>query len=437
MQPMRSVPLSRNRMATNVRSRPTDTPLWDGAESGPHVGESGRARCCGPGTTTGDPRESGLNPRTRRRRLLASTSSASGNTSSCTCPKASSSSTARGRWCGATARRSECSGARWTTGVGQSGLALVHPDDQEFVLRSLTTIQDKDVGTPIEIRINAASGWRLVEIVGTTVQWFGEDVVLLCLRDLTERRRFELAGGREARFRSLVHNAGSVIMLVSPEGMLQSVSGAMTRLLGHDPELLEHRPLADIVAESDRAAFDAALDAARAGTASGHPVTARVGDAAPRRWPRRPFRAEHRQPVGRPDGRGLRHLRARRQAQVAAELELSEALSLLTATLGRHGGRHPGGRLGGEDHQLQPPLRRDLAAPRRHPGQRGRHRRRSTSSWATWPHPEAFVAKVEELFAKPEMESFDTLEFRDGRVVERQSGPSGWTADRGAGLELP
>ncbi len=82
--------------------------------------------------------------------------------------------------------------------VGRSGLDLVHPDDQEFALRSLTTILEKDVGTPIEIRINAASGWRLVEIVGTHRQWCGQNVVLLCLRDLTERRRFELASGREA-----------------------------------------------------------------------------------------------------------------------------------------------------------------------------------------------------------------------------------------------
>ena len=51
-------------------------------------------------------------------------------------------------------------------GVGISGLSLVHPDDQELVLRSLTTIQDKEVGDPIEIRVESVTGWRLVEIVG-------------------------------------------------------------------------------------------------------------------------------------------------------------------------------------------------------------------------------------------------------------------------------
>ena len=80
--------------------------------------------------------------------------------------------------------------------AGQSGLELVHPADQEFVLRSLSTIQDKEVGTPIEIRIKATSGWRLVELIGATTEWFGNKVVLLCMRDLTERRRFEVASGQ-------------------------------------------------------------------------------------------------------------------------------------------------------------------------------------------------------------------------------------------------
>ena len=164
--------------------------------------------------------------------------------------------------------------------VGISGLSLVHPDDQELVLRSLTSIQDKDVGDPIEIRVESVTGWRLVEIVGTPLRLSGKNLVLLCLRDLTKRRRFELASGREAQFRSLVHNVGSVIMLVSATGLLESASGAITRLLGHDPELIEMRPLTDIVAEPDRRPLMTALIAGGAGR-DGRPPGDDQGRAPP------------------------------------------------------------------------------------------------------------------------------------------------------------
>ncbi len=195
---------------------------------------------------------------------------------------------------------------------GHSGLDLVHPDDQELVLRSLSSIQDKEFGSPIEIRVQAARGWRLVEIVGTTVQWFGESVVLLCLRDLTERRRFEVASGRETRFRSLVHNAGSIIMQVSPIGTVESISGAITRLLGHDPELLEQRPLLDIVAPADRARLATALPR-RLLRGVGGPSGDRPGAPAPsRRDDGGALRADHRRPARRSDGRGVRRVGPRR-----------------------------------------------------------------------------------------------------------------------------
>ena len=102
----------------------------------------------------------------------------------------------------------------------------------------------------------------------------GEHVVLLCLRDLTERRRFELA----TRPRGAIPLAGAQRRLRHHAGVghrhLESVSGAITRLLGHDPELLERRPLADIVAEADRGTHGRRCSRRRArGASSAHPVT--------------------------------------------------------------------------------------------------------------------------------------------------------------------
>src|SRR5664280_2506908 len=76
--------------------------------------------------------------------------------------------------------------------IGLSGLDYVHPEDLELVLRSLTSVQSKETGTPIEIRFRTPTGWRLMEPVGTPVAWLEDGAVLLVVRDLTQRRRFEL-----------------------------------------------------------------------------------------------------------------------------------------------------------------------------------------------------------------------------------------------------
>jgi len=70
--------------------------------------------------------------------------------------------------------------------AGLSALDYVHPEDLPFVLLSLDSVQEKEVGSPIEVRVKTPNGWRLMELVGTPVPWFATGSVLLCLRDLTE-----------------------------------------------------------------------------------------------------------------------------------------------------------------------------------------------------------------------------------------------------------
>jgi len=159
---------------------------------------------------------------------------------------------------------------------GVSGLEFVHPEDIHFVALSLDSIQHKDVGAPIEIRLRTPSGWRLVELVGSPVPWFAEGCVVLCLRDLTQRRRFELAYDEDARFRSVIQNAAVVTMLVAPDGTVTSCSGALSRMLGHDPELVEGRPLSYLVDSRDRPKLAAALSRAAEGAGSATPVTVTV-----------------------------------------------------------------------------------------------------------------------------------------------------------------
>ncbi len=307
-------------------------------------------------------------------------------------------------------------------GVGISGLSLVHPDDQELVLRSLTTIQGKEVGDPIEIRVKSATGWRLVEIVGTPLELSGKNHVLLCLRDLTKRRRFELASGQEARFRSLVHNAGSAIMLVSATGLLESASGAITRLLGHDPELIEMRPLTDIVAEPDRRQVVAALRAAAGGATAAHPVTVRVGLLRHDGETTVPFELSIVDLIEDPTVEGFVISAHDASAQVAAEHEVSEALSLLTATLDSTADGilvvDNEGAITGFNRRFSEIWRiaADFVAV-------GDDSSKLAFVLDQLLNPQTFRARRRELLQKPENESFDTLVFKDGRALELTSRP--------------
>jgi diguanylate cyclase (GGDEF)-like protein/PAS domain S-box-containing protein len=306
--------------------------------------------------------------------------------------------------------------------VGISGLSLVHPDDQELVLRSLTSIQDKDVGDPIEIRVESVAGWRLVEIVGTPLRLSGKNLVLLCLRDLTKRRRFELASGREARFRSLVHNVGSVIMLVSATGLLESASGAITRLLGHDPELIEMRPLTDIVAEADRRQVVTALREAAGGATAVHPVTIRIELLRHDGKSTVPFELSIVDLIEDPTVEGFVISAHDASEQVAAEHQLSETLSLLTATLDSTAD----GILVVDNAGTITGFNRRFSEIWRIAGNFvavGDESAKLSFVLDQLLNPQSFLARHQELLHKPENESFDTLEFKDGRALDLTSSP--------------
>ncbi|MEZ5116552.1 MAG: EAL domain-containing protein [Candidatus Nanopelagicales bacterium] len=171
-------------------------------------------------------------------------------------------------------------GWRGSDWYGAHGLQLVHPDDLEFVAVSLVSVAEKEVGSPIEVRIASATGWRLVELIGSWVdapeeaeRQDGTDqppgrVLLLSMRDLTERRRWEVAASDVDTFRALVHNSSAVLLLVHPDGTVDSASGALTRVLGHDPEVVQGMTFADLVHPDDRHVVSDAMGRLRAGRAA-------------------------------------------------------------------------------------------------------------------------------------------------------------------------
>ncbi|MGZ4798117.1 MAG: putative bifunctional diguanylate cyclase/phosphodiesterase [Acidimicrobiia bacterium] len=150
--------------------------------------------------------------------------------------------------------------------LGRNVLEVVHPDDLDMALVSLDSIGGKELGSPIDIRIRTADGsWRYVEILGSSFLHDEEiNGIVVVARDMTERRRFEVAGNDGDLLGILVHNSAAITMLVNVDGSVRSVSGAFARLLGHDPELVVGRPLIDWVMETQRTRVAAALvDASR------------------------------------------------------------------------------------------------------------------------------------------------------------------------------
>jgi diguanylate cyclase (GGDEF)-like protein/PAS domain S-box-containing protein len=313
--------------------------------------------------------------------------------------------------------------------IGMSGIDLVHPDDLEIVLRSLETVQTKRVGSPLEIRAKIGDDWRLIELIGTPVPWFQKGAVLFSIRDLTDRRRFELARDNVARFRSLVHNATTIMMLVSPSGDVESVSGAMTRMLGHDPEAVERQPLANIVAASDRPALRVAIENALRSSSATQPVVQAL------RLLRRggeemiSYELAIVSLVDDPTVGGLVVTAHDVSARVTAEMELrntvrdlGETSSLLNATLEATA---DGLLVIGTDRTITS-FNSQFADMWRLPTNliAARDDNRIVEYVADQlVDPGAFIARVVDLYAQPEAESNDTLEFVDGRVFQRLSKP--------------
>jgi PAS domain S-box-containing protein len=127
-------------------------------------------------------------------------------------------------------------GRRIEESTDEPPLGIIHPDDLPLVLSSFEEMLGKDVGTPIEVRVLAADGaWRLCEVVGSTWHHAGGTWQFNTFRDLTERRRWEVAATDTARFRTIIESAAVVVILLDGAGTIESASGAMCRQLGHDP----------------------------------------------------------------------------------------------------------------------------------------------------------------------------------------------------------
>jgi diguanylate cyclase (GGDEF)-like protein/PAS domain S-box-containing protein len=310
--------------------------------------------------------------------------------------------------------------------AGRSGLEFIHPDDLQVAALAMTSVQGKDVGTLLELRLRTANGWRLVEVRGAPL---GDDV-LLVLRDITDRRRWEVAGDEVARFRSLTQNAASVTMLIDADSLIRASSGGLTRLLGHDQEHYEGQPLSTLVAQADTATLAEAL-AQVVAVGVGTPITVDVelrrGDGGTV-----PFALTLTNLLDDPTVEGVVVSGHDITDRVAAVAELRGANSVLAATLESTADGilvvDLDGRItsfnGRFAEMWRIPTELLLA---------GDNTRALASIVDQVVAPDAFAAKLTEIYADSEAMIHDVIEFTDGRIFERDSLPQridGFTVGR-------
>ncbi len=298
--------------------------------------------------------------------------------------------------------------------VGRSALDFIHPDDVQLAVLSLSSMEHKQRGSLLELRAGAPGAWRLVEIRGGSVG----DRTLVSIRDLTDRRRWEVAGDETARFRSLMQNSSSITLLLDGAGTVDASSFALTRQLGLDQEWVEGRPLAEMVDAADQDLLSELLDGVRTAT---EPVMVDLrlrhveGGSVP-------FALTFTNLLDDPTVDGIVVNGHDVSDRVRSESDLRAANSVLAATLESTA-----------DGILVVDLEGSITSYNSRFAQMW-HIPLSAVESRDDEHllaavldqladPAEFLSKVRELYAAPEAASRDVIEFADGRVFERDSLP--------------
>jgi PAS domain S-box-containing protein len=137
--------------------------------------------------------------------------------------------------------------------LGESVLDFVHPDDLNIVLASLDTIPSKSFGQLLRIRARHGRGtWVQLELRGSMQTLGDEELVVIVARDTTDRHQLDFDQGDVAVLRSVMNNMRGMVALMTEDGRVRSINGAVTRLLGHDPELIRNQAFVGFLHEDDR-----------------------------------------------------------------------------------------------------------------------------------------------------------------------------------------
>jgi PAS domain S-box-containing protein len=136
--------------------------------------------------------------------------------------------------------------------VGHSCLPFTHPEDHERELPMLTaTLAGEREGYALEKRYVRRDGspiWARLSLTLIRDDAGRPSHLLALIEDIDERHQLDLAlRESESRYRSIFHESGSGIVLLTPGGVVVQANGALAAMLGHERRELKGRTLAELV----------------------------------------------------------------------------------------------------------------------------------------------------------------------------------------------
>lgn len=139
-------------------------------------------------------------------------------------------------------------------------LDLIHPDDLNLATAAMKTITKKHIGDLITLRVRTGRGtWRHLEFRGSHREAgssaagpsAADGLILIVARDVTDRHRLDFDEGDTDLLRAVMASMHGMVVLIDQAGRVRSVNGAVTRLLGHDPEMIRGQLITNFLHEDD------------------------------------------------------------------------------------------------------------------------------------------------------------------------------------------
>ena len=242
--------------------------------------------------------------------------------------------------------------------------------------------------------------------------------MVFIVRDISGRKRAEAALlESENKFRELVESHNDVIFSVDAVGRIQYISPAITRITGYTQEEVTGKNLFDFFGQEERERYAAQMQRTMEGGSSIGEFLITVKDRSSK-W----IRASSKCVVENGKIIGVRGIMSDITARWQNEKEKEQNMSLLRATLEST----TDGILVISESGRITDFNQRFARMWHIPDsvlEEGDDAKTLHYVLEQLLDPQGFLGKVNELYAAPEKESFDQLQFKDGRCFERYSRP--------------